>query len=335
MPRKSRIDSPGAFHHVIGRGINRQEIFSDKTDYMNFLVRLGDILAETKTSCYGWALIPNHFHLLLRTGNAPVSVVMKRLLTGYAVSFNRRHHRSGHLFQNRFKSILCQENPYLLELVRYIHLNPLRAKLVSDYNALRRHPYCGHSVILGYLKNDWQDVDYILRLFASREATARQRYKEFIRKGIGHGRRPDLIGGGLLRSHGGWAGVKALRRSGEYQKGDERILGDGEFVKEVLSRAEEQFQQRYRMQAKRYDLAKLIDRVSEIMEMSSEEIVDSVRDKKRTQARSILCFWATDQLGITQTQLGQILNQTQPSISHAVRRGRKLVETKSLSLFYD
>jgi REP element-mobilizing transposase RayT len=130
MPRKSRIDAPGALHYIIGRGINRQEIFSDKTDYRNFLDRLGEILGETKTSCYSWALISNHFHMLLRTGDAPISTVMRRLLTGYAITYNRRHCRCGHLFQNRYKSILCQEDPYLLELVRYIHLNPLRAKLV-------------------------------------------------------------------------------------------------------------------------------------------------------------------------------------------------------------
>jgi REP element-mobilizing transposase RayT len=77
-----------------------------------------------------------HFHLLLRTGRTPIATVMRRLLTGYAVSHNRRHRRHGHLFQNRYKSILCQEDIYLLELVRYIHLNPIRAKLVSDIKAL-------------------------------------------------------------------------------------------------------------------------------------------------------------------------------------------------------
>ena len=169
MPRKARIDASGALHHVIGRGINRQEIFSDKTDYLNFLERLGDLLVETKTSCYAWALIPNHFHLLLRTGNAPVSIFMKRLLTGYAVNYNRRHQRFGHLFQNRYKSILCQEDTYLLELVRYIHLNPLRAKIVADYKSLGRHSFCGHIVILGRRRNDWQDTYYILRLFGDKE----------------------------------------------------------------------------------------------------------------------------------------------------------------------
>ena len=332
MPRKSRIDAPGALHHVIGRGINRQEIFSDRTDYRNFLDRLGDIVVTTKTPCYAWALLPNHFHLLLRTGNVPVSRVMQRLLTGYVVTYNRRHHRFGHLFQNRYKSILCQEDPYLLELVRYIHLNPLRAQRVSDCKALDRHPYCGHSVILGNRNNDWQDVDYVLRLFGDTQATARDRYSEFVRKGIAQGRRSDLIAGGLLRSQGGWVAVSALKRAGAYQKGDERILGDGEFVNEVLSHAEEQLQQKYWMQAEGYDLQNLIARVAEAMEVSPEELVAPGKDRKRTQARSMLCYWATDHLGIRQTQLAEALNLTQPAVSQAVRRGRALVKTHYYSL---
>ncbi len=126
MPRQSRIDSTGALHHIIVRGIERRKIFEDDEDRYNFLERLGLILDETQTHCYAWALIPNHFHLLVRTGAVPVATVMRRLLTGHAISFNRRHHRNGHLFQNRYKSILCQQEPYFLELVRYIHLNPLR-----------------------------------------------------------------------------------------------------------------------------------------------------------------------------------------------------------------
>jgi putative transposase len=152
MPRKSRLDAPGALHHVMVRGIDRQKVFNNKDDYSLFMDRLGDLLIETKTSCYAWALIPNHFHLLLRTGNVPISVLMKRLLTGYAVNFNRRHNRYGHLFQNRYKSILCQEDSYLLELVRYIHLNPIRAGLVKEYKGLSGYPYCGHGAIMGRRK---------------------------------------------------------------------------------------------------------------------------------------------------------------------------------------
>jgi len=110
MPRQARIDAPGALHHIICRGIERRNIFKDNTDRNRFLERLGSVLQKTSTPCYGWALIPNHFHLLLKTGQEPIAQVMRRLLTGYAVTFNRWHRRYGRLFQNRYKSILCQEN---------------------------------------------------------------------------------------------------------------------------------------------------------------------------------------------------------------------------------
>ncbi|WP_228721451.1 transposase [Desulfosediminicola ganghwensis] len=102
---------------------------------------MGKILLESNTRCFTWALIPNHFHLLLCTGSSSISSIMSRLLTGHAIYFNRRHRRHGHLFQNRYKSILCQEDTYLLELVRYIHLNPLRSKLVKDMDQLAQYPF--------------------------------------------------------------------------------------------------------------------------------------------------------------------------------------------------
>ena len=278
MPRQSRIDTAGALHHVICRGINRQTIFTDRDDYLSFLKRLGDLLLETRTSCFAWALIPNHFHLLLQTGSVPISQVMKRLLTGYAITFNRRHNRHGHLFQNRYKSILCQEDPYLLELVRYIHLNPLRAKLVPDYGSLAGYPYCGHGAIMGRKRVEWQDTNYILSLFERTASTARSEYSYFVRQGISQGSRSDLTGGGLVRSHGGWTGVKALRETGDYQKGDERILGDGTFVSAVLEKAEEHFKEQYHLKARGYDLDRLIRRVFEITGVTPEELLDSLRD---------------------------------------------------------
>jgi putative transposase len=144
MPRRSRIDAAGALHHVIIRGIERRGIFLDDEDRDAFLDRLGGILLESSTPCYAWSLLSNHAHFLLRTGNIPLSSLMRKLLTGYAVAFNRRYHRDGHLFQNRYKSILCEEDVYLKELVRYIHLNPLRAGLVGELRELGSYAYSGN-----------------------------------------------------------------------------------------------------------------------------------------------------------------------------------------------
>ena len=130
MPRSSRLDAPGVLHHVMGRGIERKEIFIDNKDRGDFITRLTTLADDGSMDIYAFALLPNHFHLLCKTKKRPLSSSMRKLLTGYAVRFNRRHKRHGHLFQNRYKSIVCQEDAYLLELVRYIHLNLLRRVLL-------------------------------------------------------------------------------------------------------------------------------------------------------------------------------------------------------------
>ncbi|MBK5102538.1 MAG: hypothetical protein JJE15_16395 [Desulfobacteraceae bacterium] len=134
---------------------------------------------------------------------------------------------------------------------------------------------------------------------------------------------------------GGWAAVKALRGSGEYQKGDERILGDGDFVDEVLSQAEEQLEERYRLQAEGYGLKKLIERVGQLVGMSPEEITEGGKERRKVEARSILCYWATDRLGISQMELAKRFKLTQPAVSQAVRRGKDLVKSQLYSLLHD
>jgi putative transposase len=156
IPRQSRLDAAGALHHVIIRGIERRGIFLDDEDRDSFLEPLGGILLESSTPCNAWSLLSNHAHFLLRTGNIPLSSLMRKLLTGYAVTFNRRYHRDGHLFQNRYKSILCEEDVYLKELVRYIHLNPLRAGLFGELRELGSYAYSGHCVLMGKRKREWQ-----------------------------------------------------------------------------------------------------------------------------------------------------------------------------------
>jgi len=324
MPRKARIDAPGALHHIIARGIGRRKVFDDNDDRDFFMERLGKIVSDTETQCFAWALIPNHFHLLLKTGITPIATVMKRLLTGYAMHYNRRHKRYGHLFQNRYKSILCQEDSYLLELTRYVHLNPLRTKLVSDMKELGNHPYSGHSVLMGRVTAEWQDTKYVLGLFGDKVSVARRRYLEFAKKGIASGKRQDLMGGGLVRSVGGWSAVKSLRKAGTIQKGDERILGDGEFVEKVLFQAEEAFERKYRLKAKGIDVGRIAERVADIMGMAPEAVWASGKQSKIVQARSLLCYWATTELGTSQVWLSRKLGISQAAVSLSVSRGRRV-----------
>jgi putative transposase len=332
MPRRSRIDAADAQHHIIVRGIEKEALFRSDTDRNHFLERLGGILEETETLCYAWALIPNHFRLLLRTGGVPISTVMRRLLTGYALWFNRRHTRSGHLFQNRFKSVLCQEDVYLMELVRYIHLNPLRARLVEDLDELDRYPYSGHSVLMGNVKIPWQGTQEVLRMFGENPGTSRQAYRSFVEKGIAQGRRQDLTGGGLLRSAGGWEGVKALREEKVYQRNDERILGDGDFVGRLLASAEEAMERRYTLRSKGFDLERVASRVSEVLGVEPEEVWARGKYRRVVAARSLLCFWSVRELGISMSSLARKLGISIPSVSESVARGQRIAEEKDLRL---
>jgi len=331
MPRKARIDAPGALHHIIVRGIERTAIFRDETDYENFLLRLGRLLTESSTPCLAWALMGNHVHLLLRTGRVPVSTLMRRLLTGYAQQFNRRHGRHGVLFQNRYKSILCEEEPYLLALVRYIHLTPLRAGLVKDMAALRSYARCGHSALMGKATREWQDAEYILRLFGGRLRQARRAYERFVAEGVDQGRRPELVGGGLIRSAGGWSSIKAMRGEEMRVMGDERILGGGDFVQSVLEQAQERYEKKTLARVKGFDLETLIERVAEKLCLAAADVRSAVKQRVPVRGRSSICALAVDYLGISGRELSRRLNLSPSAVSKLAQRGRKDPGTETLA----
>ena len=324
MPRKARIDAPGALHHIMARGIERRIIFTDNEDCDDLLEQLESIAAETHTSCYAWSLVRNHFHLLLKTGRVPIATVMRRLLTGYAIRFNRRHGRTGHLFQNRYKSILCQEDTYAKELIRYIHLNPLRAGIVADMKALVSYPYSGHSAIMGKPDRSWQSVNYVLSLFDIRASRARHAYGKYVEAGIDQGRRRDLIGGGLVRSAGGWAAVRALDKEGISFKSDERILGDSNFAADVLAEAGETMENKTALAAQGVDLQRVMDLVADLMSMPRERIVGSGKSPDKVKARRLICYWGTTQLGLTVTGVANTLRISVPTASVAASKGEQI-----------
>lgn len=333
MPRLPRLDAPGVLHHVVIRGIERRKIFYDTADRENFMGRLEKLVPETKTACYAWVLMPNHAHFLFRTGTTPLSVLMQKLLTGYAVSFNRRHKRHGPLFQNRYKSIICQEDAYFRELVRYIHLNPLRAKLVESTAELAQYRFCGHSTVMGREKKPWQDIDYVLSHFAGKRREALRRYAAYVEKGVDQGRRPELVGGGLVRSLGGWQAVKKLRLKGQDRiKSDSRILGDGDFVTEILSEAQDCLDRRYELQQRGVNLSSVVRKAAAIYGIAPEELHVKGRNKKRSEARSLVLYWAVRELGMTGTELARLFGLSQPGVVYGVKKGEKIAKERCLRL---
>ncbi len=332
MPRRGRIDFPGALHHVIIRGINKADVFKDERDREAFIYRLQIGLDKTGVACYAWALIPNHIHLLLRTGSHPLTELMRCLLTGYALYFNRRHNRVGYLFQNRYKSILCQEEAYLLQLVRYIHLNPLRANLVTNLQALNTFRWCGHSVLLGKQAAEWQDSGEILSHFASIVRKARRIYLDFVAKGIDEGKRSDLTGGGLLRSIGGWQGLCELRKLGERQRGDERILGDGDFVQRALNEAKELLTRKESRKISGWSLEKLMCFIEELYGVERDRVQGNKKDSISSRSRALFTWWATEELGFSLTEVARFLNIHNSTVFRAAQRGCEIAQKESLQL---
>jgi putative transposase len=319
MPRQARLDIPGLLQHVIVRGIERSDIFLDDDDRELFVNRFGSLLVETGTDCFAWALIPNHAHLLLRCNRFDLSRFMRRLLTGYAVTFNRRHARSGHLFQNRYKSIVCEEGPYLLELIRYIHLNPMRAGLVKDLEDLDRYPWCGHAVLLGQKVLAGQTINEILTLFARRKEKARHAYRQFLSDGIAMGKRPDLVGGGLRRSQLLESNVAVMS---DY---DERVLGGGEFVASL--REEPRLGGKL---SRTMNLNSLQARVSDYFKLPEATILRRGRRNQYSEARELFCYLAVRELGYSGAKVGAMIGMGTPSVSRALRRGEELVASRPM-----
>jgi putative transposase len=321
MPRHARLDAEGVLHHIIVRGIERRLIFRDDIDRDSFVERMGNVFTDTRTPCYAWALLGNHAHLLCKTGSVPLHTVMARLLTGHAVTFNKRHRRHGQLFQNRYKSILCQEDAYLTELVCYIHLNPIRARIIKDLSD--PYPYSGHAALLGQAMHPWQDVDYVLRYFGATVKAARRSYLSSIAARLAK-KRPDLTGGGLLRSYGSWKAVKKMGPM-ERIKGDERILGDSAFVEKVLSGESRRIAQ------PAMTLAALALRVSDLYGITPEGLSSKSRRSRLVEARSLFCFFAVRQ-GYPAARVATFLSMTPPAVGYAVERGERVVHEKGYGL---
>jgi len=374
MPRLARLDAPGLLNHVMARGIERRDIFKDDKDRKAFLERLATVLEETQetqTQCYAWALIPNHFHLLLRTslpaspesasdgqwraGAGPLSKVMRRLMTGYAVTFNKRHKRSGHLFQNRYKSVVCEEDPYLLELIRYIHLNPLRAGLVKDLRELDRYPWSGHSAILGRRKNQLiqykppdsgkrsddtknksairnlkseislaeKTIQDLLLIFGSKKGGARRRYRQFVKEGVDQGSRPELQGGGLVRSAGGDKRGLLGRKKDERELSDERILGSGDFVNEALMKAGKVREKR---QGYKISLPELVEKIASHLDLKTERIISASRRKEISEARALVCYFAINNLSYSASEVARSLAISRVNAGRCAERAKKVLD---------
>lgn len=312
MPRAARLDATDLLQHVIVRGVERCDIFGDDNDRSRFVASLSKLIVQTGTECLAWSLMCNHVHLLLRPRQTLLAPVMRRLLTGYAVYYNLRHHRSGHLFQNRYKSIVCEEESYLLELIRYIHLNPLRAGVVSDLAALDRYPWAGHAVVMGNGCMEGQMTDEVLALFGKRKREAREKYRQFVADGVAMGKRAELGSSRRITKD-------AIEELGG-ESYDARVLGSGDFVRELRQRRELEEQM-----PRTIEIGTIVARVCGHYGIEAAELRENNRGAAIAAARSVICYLAVRRAGYNGVEVGKQVNLQRSGVSVAAGRGEKIV----------
>ncbi len=320
MPRRPRLDVEGTLHHVMVRGIERCTIFRDDKDRERFMGRLEKQAESTGTKVYAWALIANHFHLLIRSSASGIATFMRRLLTGYAVTFNRRHRRCGHLFQNRYKSIICDEDSYLLELVRYIHLNPIRADIVHTMKELDSYPWTGHKSLISPKPIAWQDREAVLSYFGKAERIAKRRYRNYVAEGISQGHRSEFAGGGLMRS----LDIKnnADFKSADRVLTDERILGTGDFVKTIIERAAAKRKPEIILKSQRIEAAdRIIEAQCQKAGINSAMLKGESRTEAIVRTRVAVAEKLIHELGFSYVETARKIGVTKAGVSKMVKRG--------------
>jgi putative transposase len=212
-------------------------------------------------------------------------------------------------------------------------INPVRAGVVSEISILDKYPYCGHSAIMGKEDRPWQDTDYVLACFGKTKRRARKTYSLYIEEGFDQGHREEFIGGGLIRSLGGWSEIKKTdSKRGLHVKSDERILGESDFVSDILSQSREKYERKYELKRLGFNLDRVAMRVSEIYGVDPNDIFTKGKQKKKVKARSLLCHWAVNELGIPLTDLARRIGNSVSAVGYSVVRGAEIEKSNNFKL---
>ena len=320
---KSAIRCPRCIAPHHGSRDQQSAIFEDDQDRQKFIERLGKNIVEAKCSIYAWVLMTNHVHLLFKSGGKGISAVMRKLLTWYAIYYNRRHRRTGHLFENRYKSILCDEDNYLLALIRYIHLNPMRAGMIKTMEELDHYLWSGHSAVMNKRECLWMDTDYVLLQFNDTTRRARNAYRKFVHEGSGMGRKPELTGGGLVRSLGGWSQVRSSQKKGQKAEYDERILGSGDFVTAVFKEAEEKQIRQFKIRRTGLTITGIIEKECKTARISEKELKNGGKRMIVRNVRERIARRGVEELGLTSAEIARNLGVCTSTVTRALVRSER------------
>ena len=300
MPRGPRLDVEGGVYHVMARGVERRAIFHDDTDRQNFLRRLETVAEEEDLAVFAYVLMDNHFHVVARRGPAPLGQCLRRLLTGHSVVFNRRHRRDGHLFQNRYRAVLCEADSYLLQLVCYVHLNPVRAGLVTEPQTYR---WSSHAAYLRRGAPAWLAVRPVLEMIGGRAA-----YRRFIRDGYDEGARSDLCGQSVPQDEGDpqvWLGGQ--------------VFGDERFARRMARAGGRRELQRELEQGRAAELPGLAQKIAARHRIDLRVLRGPDRRRAVSAARRALARAAVVERGIRPVEVSRYLGVSRAAITAQLR----------------
>jgi len=315
MPRMMRLEAPGSLVHCMSHGIDGTLIFSDDEDREMFLEKLSFHIRECAYQCLAWCLMDNHYHLLLRTNEKPTSAIMRPLNGGYARWFNKKHNRRGYLFQDRFKSIICQEQEYARKLIRYIHLNPLRAGKVQSLDDLLNWKWCSHGYLLGKQASvvaDLQTRKETLRRFGRNEKEAIDAYLSYLSDGIDT---KNLHAAGMLPP------TESFEISGS-QKGWPAIIGDPEFVRTALARHEIGLHRKHRQADYFQVLEENALRTCKKYTLQRNDLFHRGRKSALSEARAHFCYQVHFQELLPLSVIARFLKISIPAVRKLSKRGK-------------
>ncbi|MCD4848213.1 MAG: transposase [Candidatus Aegiribacteria sp.] len=314
MKTTFRVDEPGTFHHVISRAIDGKNIFSLPENQKDFISRLEKLAKQEHLKVYAWVLMSNHFHLLVEPVNISLSRSMQKLLTGFAMHYNKKSDRQGHVFQGRFRSILVEKESYFLELVRYIHLNPLRAGMVKDLNELNHYYSSGHVHITGVCNYPWQETDLLESEFSIRGNTWISGYLDFLSDGFNSNIKDMDIGSYFINREG----LKAAECEKDApQKRSVRISGSIEFARKIYKQLYDIRKMKIRNRNKEHrNIEAIIHAASEISRIPISTLRKPRGPRKATRIRRIIVKLLINEIGISQADTGRYLGLSDTAVSH-------------------